>query len=85
MTFEGRGTVFTFWSAAPGIEEIELRLAALAGLLALLVDELSGVGAMALLAPEEELETLGLCGPGRLSLVSGVWGSVASTKCGQRC
>ena len=40
------------------VEEVELRLAALAGLLALLVDELSGIAAMAVLAPEDELEMI---------------------------
>eukprot|EP00435_Cladocopium_sp_Y103_P038047 s32_g10.t1 len=45
--------------AAPlPVEEVELRLAALAGLLALLVDELQGVSALALLAPQEELEII---------------------------
>lgn len=40
------------------VEEVELRLAALAGLLALLVDELQGISALALLAPQEELEII---------------------------
>ena len=40
------------------MEEVELRLAALAGLLALLVDEINGITAMALLAPQEDLEII---------------------------
>lgn len=43
---------------ALAVEEVELRLAALAGLLALLVDELQGISALALLAPQEELEII---------------------------
>ena len=39
-------------------EELEIRLAALAGLLSLLVDELDGLSALALLAPEEELDII---------------------------
>ena len=38
--------------------QLELRLAALAGLLALLVDELNGCSVLALLAAEEELEVI---------------------------
>lgn len=39
-------------------DELEIRLAALAGLLTLFVDELNGATAMALLAHEDELEII---------------------------
>eukprot|EP00438_Fugacium_kawagutii_P035127 Skav218767 [mRNA] locus=scaffold1372:258306:265296:- [translate_table: standard] len=67
-----RDLALALTEGALGMEEVELRLAALAGhgedtmagrgacgcLLALLVDELSGISAMALLGPQEELEII---------------------------